>query len=71
MNVLRLDFATLERQQSRKGDDMDAIVNLIIGDIVEFNEMAVFTIICRLIVLGLTLETFGVVAGHLATAGRN
>lgn len=49
---------------------MDAITNMIIGDIVEFNEMAVFMIICRLIVLGLVLETFGVVAGHLATAGR-
>lgn len=50
---------------------MDVITNMIIDDIVEFNEMAVFTIICRLIILGLTLETFGVVAGHLATAGRS
>lgn len=49
---------------------MDSITQLIIGDITEFGEMAVFTIICRLIVLGLTLETFGVVAGHLSTAGR-
>ena len=71
MNVLRSVYVTLERLQNRKGDDMDAITNMLIGDIVEFNEMAVFTIICRLIVFGLTLETFGVVTGHLATAGRN
>lgn len=50
---------------------MDAITQLIIGGVTEFNELAVFTVICRLIVLGLTLETFGVVAGHLATAGRS
>lgn len=50
---------------------MDSITQMIVGDVTEFNEMAVFTIICRLIVLGLALETFGVIIGHIASAGRS
>lgn len=50
---------------------MDSITQLIMGDIVEFNEMAMFTIICRLIVFGLALETFGVIIGHFASLGRS
>ena len=50
---------------------MDSITQLVLGGITEFNEMAVFTVICRLMVIAITLETFGVVAGHLATAGRS
>lgn len=49
---------------------MDSITQLIMADITEINELTVFTIICRLVILGLSLETFGVVCGHFASVGR-
>lgn len=49
---------------------MDAITQLIIGDLTEFNELTVLIVICRLIVFGISLETFGVICGHFASLGR-
>lgn len=49
---------------------MDAITQLIIGDLVDLNEMTVMIIVCRLIVLGISLEVFGVICGHFASLGR-
>lgn len=49
---------------------MDAITGLIMNgiDVVGISEL--FVMVCRLIVLSLCLETFGVVCAHLGTAGR-
>lgn len=49
---------------------MDSIIQLIMTDVTEFNELTMFIVICRLIVLGMSLETFGVVCGHFASVGR-
>lgn len=49
---------------------MDLITNMILDGITEMNDMAFFTVICRLMVLSLSLETFGVICGHLASVGR-
>lgn len=49
---------------------MDAITEMIFSGITEFNELAMFTVICRLIILSISVETFGVVCGHFASIGR-
>lgn len=49
---------------------MDSIVNLIVGDVIEINELTLLVVVVRIIVLILALETFGVVCGHLASVGR-
>lgn len=49
---------------------MNEIVNMIVGDITEVNELTIFVVVVRIIVLILALETFGVVCGHLASVGK-
>ncbi len=49
---------------------MNEIVNMIVGDITEINELTIFVIAIKIIVLILALETFGVVCGHLASVGK-
>lgn len=49
---------------------MDSITNLIMSGITEIDELTLMVIICRLIVFGISLETFGVVCGHFASLGR-
>lgn len=50
---------------------MDAITNMIFSGITEFNEMNMFIVICRLMVIALVVETFGVICGHFASLGRS
>lgn len=49
---------------------MDAITEMILSGITEFNEFNMFIVICRLLFVGLSLETFGVICGHFASVGR-
>ena len=49
---------------------MNDLISLVIGDLTEFNDMTMFVVICRLIVLGLCLETFGVICGYFANFGK-
>lgn len=52
---------------------MDSITQMIIGDLMlsEFNELTLMIIICRLLVVSIGFETFGVIAGHFASLGRS
>ena len=49
---------------------MDSLVQFIIGDVTEFNEMTFFVVIVKIIIFVISVETFGMVCGHLASVGK-
>lgn len=46
---------------------MDYLIELLLAGIEEFSYLAVFLVICRIIVLCLSLECVGVIVSHLTS----